>query len=69
MLARTLAPIDPGQAALPKQAAGLVGLVSGEPMADWPFPSPIWGQSDRVGPRSAEGEDWLTPWLRSARSF
>jgi hypothetical protein len=68
LLAKSLTCIDPrnpGQAALPQQTTKPLGLVSGEPMPDYPFRLPIWGQSDRSGPPDEDSEDWLAGWLRS----
>ena len=56
---------NPGQAALPQQAARPLGLVSGEPMPDWPFPPPIFDFPRKSVAASEDSEDRMERLLRS----
>ena len=58
-------PRNPGQAALPQQAARPLGIVSGEPMPDWPFPPPIFDFPSKSVATNENGEDRLERLLRS----
>jgi hypothetical protein len=40
------------------------GIVSGEPMPDWPFPPPFFDFPNKSGARSEDSEDWLARLLR-----
>jgi len=59
------APLDPNQPVAPSPQAGRpLGLVSGEPMPDYPFPMPIF---DAAGRPSRPGhDDWALWRLRRA---
>jgi len=50
---------NPGQAALPQQAARPLGLVSGQPMPDWPFPPPIFDFPSKSVATNENSEDRL----------
>jgi hypothetical protein len=58
------APRGPYQPGPQGEAVRPLGIVSGEPMPDWPFPPPIWGFPDR--PPTRDEEDWEMRRLRSA---
>ena len=53
------APLGPYQPQPPQQARPL-GIVSGEPMPDWPFPPPFFDFPNKSAPRGEDSEDWLT---------
>jgi Peptidase family M23 len=59
------APLSPYQAlSPPPQTARPLGLISGQPMSDYPFPPPIFGVSDFSGPPGQE--DWSAQRRKSA---
>jgi hypothetical protein len=39
---RGIDPMNPTQPAAPQKASGPLGIVSNQPMPDWPFPPPIF---------------------------
>jgi hypothetical protein len=39
---RGIDPMNPAQPAGPQKASGPLGIVSNQPMPDWPFPPPIF---------------------------
>ena len=57
-------PRNPGQAALPQQTARPLGIVSGEPMPDWPFPPPIFDFPRKSVATNENSEDRLERLLR-----
>jgi hypothetical protein len=56
------APRGPYQTA--PQADRPLGIVSGKPMPDWPFPPPFFDFPNKSAPRSEDSEDWLARLLR-----
>jgi hypothetical protein len=58
------APRGPYQPGPPGEAVRPLGIVSGKPMPDWPFPPPIFGFPDR--PPTDDEENWAAWRLRPA---
>jgi len=58
------APDGPYQPA-PPQAERPLGIVSGQPMPDWPFPPPIFALPASRQSRDKNSDDWLMRLLRS----
>ncbi|WJR76489.1 hypothetical protein [Bradyrhizobium sp. NP1] len=52
----------------PSQTNRLAGLVSGQPMPDFPLPPSVWGFSDSSTSSADDGQDWFNRWLRTVRS-
>lgn len=48
----------------PAQQARSRGIVSGEPMPDWPFPPPFFEFPNKSAPRGEDRDDWLVRLLR-----
>jgi hypothetical protein len=61
------APRGPYQPA--PQASRPRGIVSGEPMPDWPFPPPFFDFPNKSAARSEDSEDWLARLLRAVGRY
>jgi hypothetical protein len=61
------APRGPYQVGPPQQGSRPLGIVSGKPMPDYPFPPPIWGPPNNSGSQGDDSEDWYARWLGPAR--
>jgi hypothetical protein len=61
------APRGPYQPRPPQQGSRPLGISSGKPMPDYPFPPPIWGPPSNSGSQGDDIEDWYTRWLGPAR--
>ena len=59
------APRGPYQADPPQQGSRPLGIITGQPMPDWPFPPPIWGIHDEAKLRGIE--DWTGSKRRRAK--
>lgn len=59
------APRGPDQADPPQQGSRPLGIITGQPMPDWPFPPPIWGIHDEAKLRGIE--DWTGSKRRRAK--
>jgi hypothetical protein len=58
------APSMPDLANASQQAAGPPGLVSGQPMPDYPVPSYLFGLPDRSAASGDDMDDWYTRWVK-----
>jgi hypothetical protein len=58
-------PNQPG----PPQANRPLGIVSGQPMPDWPFPPPIWEFPNKSLARDDDDRDWLAHMLRTGGTY
>jgi hypothetical protein len=46
-----------------------LGIFSGKPMPDYPFPPPIWDFPDKSGASAEDRDDWLARLLRTVGTY